>query len=245
MILFVLIFLLRVEASEYTTRISVRTDNATLSNDYAPWRSQTARIGVTKKRDHGFALFEEHLQRYDLGDKRNGVSAWVNLLNRLNWSGEYTRAAEGVIIPRTAATNRLGVTLFNGWQIATSRTDSEYETGAASTITTSGIVTYTGPFRLAYTRYHANVKNAGDADSDKFAVHYFYDGSFTAAAYSKGRELEALPNKRVLDLDVLTFALFGEYRLSDRWAVEYSYEYVEQDTLYIRNGVGFGAVYSF
>lgn len=240
-----LVFIGELGSKEYTTRFTARAESSTLTNDYAPWSGKIVRIDLSKKRHFGVGFFEEQLRRYDLGDKRDGVSAWITLADRLTWSGEYTKAAEGIVIPKESRTNRLGITLFKGWQIAVAATDNEYDTGARSDITSAEVLTYTGPFRLAYTRYHAEVKNAGDAQSDKFTLHWFYDSGYTAAAYSKGRELEALPWNRVLVLDVVSFALFGEYRLDETWSIEYSYEYTEQDTLYLRNGVGLGAVYSF
>ncbi len=243
--LLILVLVGTVFASEYTGRAALRVDSASLTNGYDPWRSTAARIAVAHQRIVGVGFFKEQLERYNEKDTRNGLSAWLNIGRRLGWSGEYVRADEGVTVPETATTNRIALSLFRGWRIAVGHTDNRYAAGAETTSRSGELIRYAGAYRIAYTHYRSDVKDAGSAASDRLSLHRFLHDGFIAASYAKGRELEALPGNRILEQDVLTLSLFGEYGLTPAWGIEYSYEYVEQGDIYLRNGVGFGIFYRF
>lgn len=241
-----LIGLLFSQEDGYVIKLKARADESRLSNGYEPWKSNTVGINIDKKNSYGIGLKEESLKRYGIEDDVYDFSAWLKAADGMVFSGSFSAAGDGMIVPEKSVYIGFSYAIAKRWLLEAGRKGNEYNTGSESEITSAGIVTYQGDYRLSYTRYSALVKDAGASGSDKISIHLFYgDNGFIAFLHSRGKELEVLSYGAILAMDVTTYAIFGEHIFKNGFGVEYSYEYSEQGDLYTREGIGIGAVYRF
>lgn len=229
----------------YSKSILYNTEYCYLTNDYAPWKSNS--IQTILKSDHKdvIGIKGESLERYKKTDNRVELYYSTPFLDNFSWQIDYTFAQNGIIVPKYIIHNKISYNANDLFGIAYGLKNSSYKNDSKSQTQDVELEKYYNNFRFAISRSFTNVKNAGDSTGNKITAHYFYGDNYTAVALSSGKELEALENNSVLVSNVKSVSLYGEYLIVKDWALGYSTEYVEQDDLYIKRSISLAAIYKF
>lgn len=229
----------------YPKSILYGNESSYLTNDYSPWRSNTIQTIFKSSNNDVISVKGESVEKYKLHDNRAEVSYFTPFFDDFLWEIDYSFAENGIIIPKNTLHNKITYNVKDLFGISYGLKNSNYTTDAKSQTQEIELEKYYSDFRFAVSRSYCDVKNAGDSTSNKITTHYFYNTHYTAIALSSGKELEALANSSVLISNVKSVSLYGEYSISQNWALGYSTEYVEQDDLYIRRSIYLAAIYKF
>lgn len=225
--------------------IIYNTEYSHLTNNYAPWKSNS--IQTILKSDHKdvIGIKGESLERYKQKDKRIELFYSTPFLDNFTWQIDYNFAENGVIVPKDTLHNKISYNVKDLFGISYGLKNSSYKNDTKSQTQDVELEKYYNNFRFAFTKSFTDVENAGDSTGNKISTHYFYDDNYTAIALSSGKELESLGNNSILISNVKSISLYGEYQIVKNWAVGYSSEYVKQDDLYIRKSISLAAIYKF
>lgn len=225
--------------------IIYNTEYCYLTDDYAPWKSNS--IQTILKSDHKdvVGIKGESLERYKLKDKRVELFYSTAFLDDFSWQIDYTFAQNGIIVPKDIIHNKISYNVKDLFGISYGLKNSKYKNDSKSQTQDVELEKYYNSFRFAINRSFTHVKNAGNSTGNSVTAHYFYNDNYTAIALSSAKELEALANSSVLISDVKSISLYGEYAIVKDWGLGYSTQYVEQDNLYIKRSISLAAIYKF
>ena len=225
--------------------IVAQTERSNLSNNYASHDSNSVELTLQKKDKKSFRIKSERVSRYDTKDSRAQYSFTLPISDKLLGTASYTKANNGVVIPKQSLFGQLVYSGKDSYVFSVSNKKNKYNLGAENTTNSLEIAKYLNNYRLSYAHNITDVKNARSTSSNKITAHYFYDKHYVATALSHGQEAESLSNGSILLTDVESLSIYGEYWPEKKWGLRYSINRTNQGDLYVKKGASVAVIHRF
>jgi YaiO family outer membrane protein len=112
-------------------------------------------------------------------------------------------------------------------------------------VTKIGFIRYYRDFRFAIDHYISKIEKSGESSSNRITAHYYFNKHYIALAKSSGSELEILSNGITLPVNVNNISLYGQFFISNRWRLGYSFSKDKVSNIYRKDNLGIELIFNF
>lgn len=223
------------------TTLEVAAERDALSDDYADWTLERARLHVRASTRAGVAVAGERLERFGLSDERVTGELSLPLGPRLTLSASGETSGTHRVVARSGYGGRLHLSLGGGWGIEGGASVREFDRADVRARTIS-LERYVSRFLVSYGYSMGSVTGAEDVASHqgRFTVFFGERGSVTVGG-ATGREAESLGASGVLVQDVQSLAAWGVLPLGSWLDLTWAAGTTSQGDLYTRTHMSLGA----
>ena len=185
------------------------------------------------------------VQRYGFKDSSFQSTHFMKINSNLKSSVSYSKSNEGIFIPKNLYMIDILYDFNNSYLISTSKQKSNYKSGINSDVTKIGFIRYYRDFRFAIDHYISKIEKSGESSSNRITAHYYFNKHYIALAKSSGSELEILSNGIALPVNVNNISLYGQFFISNRWRLGYSFSKDKVSNIYRKDNLGIELIFNF
>lgn len=209
-------------------------------NDFEDWTSAYLDMNHSFSKNRVIYGNARRTERFSREDTELMAGAYHPLSSRITLNVEGSASATHNILPEWSAAARIQAEVARGLLLHAGARRTEYGLATVD-LYQAEAEAYISIFRVAYTLYHGQVREAGSSYSHLFQVNLFYGGgSSVGAGFSTGKEIESLGGGRAVTFDVREYSIIGRHWFTDKWAVTYEAVRREQGESYVKDGIRAG-----
>ncbi|MDQ6785271.1 MAG: YaiO family outer membrane beta-barrel protein [Acidobacteriota bacterium] len=215
-----------------------------LSNNFAPWREFY--LSASKKFKSRQAIYGVYRRtnRVRQNDDELTAGFYQPVGRRTTFFAEASASPTHRVLPKFSTLVQIEHSLKKGWGAQVGWRHTEFNTARTNT----GIFTverYFSKYRAAYTLYATNLAGVGNSAAHRVQLtRYYNEKSSLNFSFAAGREVENL-GARVIRTDVQSVGIGGRHWINKHWALNYSYNFTRQGSIYTRQGFNVGIRYRF
>jgi YaiO family outer membrane protein len=222
--------------------LTVNFQNSSLSNGYENHKNRSLKLYLDK---YNTSINMSEVQRYGFKDSSFQSTHFMKINSNLKSSVSYSKSNEGIFIPKNLYMIDILYDFNNSYLISTSKQKSNYKSGINSDVTKIGFIRYYRDFRFAIDHYISKIEKSGESSSNRITAHYYFNKHYIALAKSSGSELEILSNGITLPVNVNNISLYGQFFISNRWRLGYSFSKDKVSNIYRKDNLGIELIFNF
>jgi YaiO family outer membrane protein len=225
------------------TVVELRAAVHGLTDGFASWNEQEARIDRRASARTGVGVAAARLWRFGAEDRRYAADGSMALGSRVTIGAEGETSPSHRIAARVGGRGWTHVSLGSGWGVQLAATERRYGDGVSARLRAASatVERYAGPWYVSYAYTAGRAIDETPTASQQGRVTRFWGRrSAITASVAAGTEAENLGWRGVQVMNVRGAALWGDIPLGAHVGLVYSGAWTQQGALYRRSTVSVG-----